>query len=139
MNFFFSKFSSKAGGHAPQNPLEVTFGNSRKTLSKCSSRILLYIQNIRDLSLLKLYTICPFDFLFQNFLQKLGGMPPRPPLKLLVATARTHKISSRYKMCNQYLKASWTKHVVQCPNLFIEQSFFQFFFKSWGAGPPDPP
>ena len=30
-------------------------------------------------------------FIFQTFLQKLGGMPPRPPLKLLVTSEITLK------------------------------------------------
>ena len=73
---------------------------------------------------------------FKIFFKSWGACPPDPPLKLFVALARTHKSLAGLKKCNQNLKKKWEK---TCLNLIIEQLFFQFFFKSWGAGPPDPP
>ena len=73
---------------------------------------------------------------FSKYSSKAGGHAPQTPLKLPVASTATHKSPAGLKSVTKISRKAGKK---ACLNFFIQQLFFKFFFRSWGAGLQDPP
>ena len=76
-----------------------------------------------------------WTFFFQNFLQKLGGMPPRPSLKLIVTSARTHKSLAGLKYVTKISRKAGKS---MSKFFLLNYHFSNFSSKAGGQAPQTP-
>ena len=102
----FSKFSSKAGGHAPQTPLEVTCGNSKNTKSLADKKCVNNISRQVGQSMLSNVQICSLNNHFSNFSSKAGGQAPQTPLDVIHVIRKNIRKVNTNKMLGKKLGKS---------------------------------